>query len=213
MHQVVETHSKTESSRSIPMLDYHDRSQTETWAQATMAAPQLAWSAEAAAAADYAVPAGRRSTLGRPVAFMAAGAGAAAAIAAACAIVFGGPATSTPVAAPNVSAAIATPAPAPAPAPAPLPAPAPQPQVRHTASSNQTASNHAAPSHASNPQPTALPQAQPTEVQQPSTPWPQQWHDSTWRHSNWNFFRPDFDDSHHGGQFPGFFHHSGGDAN
>ena len=100
------------------MLDYHDRSQTETWSQAptvawqaspTMAQPsepKYAWSAEATAPVAESAP-GRWSRLGRPMAFVAAGAGVTAAAAAALAIVFGGATTSTAVATPNASTAIA----------------------------------------------------------------------------------------------------------
>lgn len=184
------------------MLDYHDRSQTETWSQAPTVAwqasptmahrsePKYAWSAESTGPLAESAP-GRWSRLGRPMAFVAAGAGVTAAAAAALAIVFGGATTSTAVATPNASTAIAATPTAPAPtaqAVTTKAATTPRPQAHHGAA----ASTAAPVSHSASPTP-----VESIPTQQPSSQPPYQWQDITPRHSNWNFFRPDFDTHEH----------------
>jgi hypothetical protein len=195
------------------MLDYHDRSQTESWSQAptmawqpspTTTEPKYAWSAEAAEPVAESAPTGRWSRLGRPMAFVAAGAGATAVAAAALAIAFSGPTTSTAVATPNASTVIAATTPAAATATQAVTTKAvtaPQPQAHHRASASTTAPV----SHSTNTTP-----VESTQTQQPSSQTPYQWQDTTPRHSNWNFFRPDFDTHEHhdrGLDIQRFFNH------
>jgi hypothetical protein len=211
MHELVGTCPKTQNARSIDMLDFHDRSRTETWSQvptvlagawpafpttAATTEPEYAWSAEPAQVPEYSAPGGRWSRLARPIGFIAGGAGAAAVVAAALAIVFSGPSASTAVATPNASTTIA-PAPAPASAaPAAQPATALRPKGHHA-----TPSTAAPVSHTARPAPVEPSENQNwSQTEEPSNQWSHQWHDTTPRHSNWNFFRPDFDTSQrHGG--------------
>jgi hypothetical protein len=206
---------EAEKSRSILMLDYHPRSNTENWwepqtrpayvpgtdsSAATMAhktaatmaqqvsAPDYAWSAEPVVA-EYPMPDERSRRLLRPA--VIACAVAAVAAAAALVVVFNGPTETVAVSTPNVSTPIAhTQAAATAPAPKPAPA--------TTSKSSTTQQVH----HS---QPSYSPQYQQPISQSSSTAsddtgeqhphqW-QPWHDSSLPSWNWQFLRPHFNTS------------------
>ncbi|WP_319451153.1 MULTISPECIES: hypothetical protein [unclassified Mycobacterium] len=215
------------------MLDYHSRSQTNTWPQpltrhpafdgidsaaATMAQPTVSMTAGAAAAPAYAwsaegvaddsAPAKRSYGLMRPMAVAGGAVVVAAAAAATVLLVFGGHSSSPAVTTSTVSTPITAnhvAAPAPAPAPAPMtPPPARQaPVSRHQASASQSASTTY-----QQPDSTSTTSTDNSENQQHGDQW-RPWHDTTQRTSNWNFFRPHFDfpDHHDGDQDRSRGHH------
>jgi hypothetical protein len=209
---------EAEKSRSILMLDYHSRSNTENWwepqtrpayvpapdsAAATMAhktaatvaqqvaAPDYAWSAEPVVA-EYPMPDERSRRLLRPA--VIACAVAAVAAAAALVVVFNGPTKTVAVSTPNVSTPIAH-TQAAGTAPAPKRAPASAPASSKSSTTQQV--HHSQASHSSQYQ-QPISQSSSTASddtgEQQTHQW-QPWHDSSLPSWNWQFLRPHFNTS------------------